>query len=233
MLHSLLIANDPAHNLEELLNKIAVESNSGVYKDIRSLWQSATKMAEQQQQPVNIISSTRNNNLSSLLDRINTRGGRRQQQTSTNTTGSSSRYLTLGTNARAIDFSSKLIDLLQDGSRTNRNIQQQHQQQQKQQMIPRFIVNDMPKPLSGEDFTSGQVLYVPVNPRDFLSNIQWLDVLSAVEFETRSVVSDMEIINSERNVIDSQLHNLLTNWNATVAGDTGEWDTELVIEEFE
>ncbi len=76
-------------------------------------------------------------------------------------------------------------------------IQNERLQKQKNQMFPKFVLNDMPKPGPGRDFTSGQILNVPVNPRDILTDIQGLDVMSAAEFGTRDSISALSSLNSE------------------------------------
>ena len=111
-------------------------------------------------------------------------------------------------------------------------IQNERLQEQKRQMFPRFVLNDMPKPGPGKDFTNGQILYVPVNPRDILTDIQWLDVMSAVEYGTRDNINALSSLSSEQNAIDIKLRKLLTDWKDKVSS-TGECNTELVISEFE
>ncbi len=81
-------------------------------------------------------------------------------------------------------------------------IQNERLQKQKNQMFPKFVLNDMPKQGPVKDFTSGQMLYVPIDPRDILTDIQWLDVMSAVEYVTRDSISALSSLNSEQSTID-------------------------------
>ncbi|KAK8405437.1 hypothetical protein O3P69_001773 [Scylla paramamosain] len=100
-------------------------------------------------------------------------------------------------------------------------------------MFPKFVLNDMPKPGPGKDFTSGQILYVSINPRDILTDTQWLDFMSAVEYGTRDSISALSSLKSEQSAIDKKLRKLLSDWKDVVADNTGKWNTEMVISKFE
>ena len=223
MLNSLQIALDPARNLEDVMNRVVVDSNgNGMFKDSKGLFRPISELgsAESGNRNNNAMTTTiGGDNLSSLLNRLNNNKGTREGGVAPSS----------GLNSRSIDLSAQLIDLVQNKKRNARKIQNDRLQEQKNQMFPRFILNDMPKPGPGKDFTSGQTLYVPVNPRDILTDIQWLDVMSAVEYGTRDNISALSSLRSEQSTIDAKLRELLTEW--IESNDTG--NTELVISEFE
>ncbi|KAK8390685.1 hypothetical protein O3P69_010415 [Scylla paramamosain] len=100
-------------------------------------------------------------------------------------------------------------------------------------MFPKFVLNNMPKLGSGKDFTSGQILHFPNDPRDILTDIQWLDVMSAVEYVTRDSISALSSLNSKQSTIDKKLRKFLSDWKDMVMDNTGKWNTEMVISEFE
>lgn len=240
MLNSLQVAVDPARNLEDVMNRVVVDSNgNGMFKDSRGLFRSMSELGSAESGSNNNASvttmgmaalSTTGGNLSSLLNRLN-------NNKSTRVGGGGARggapSSSSGLNSRPIDLSTQLIDLVQNNKRNARKIQNERLQEQRNQMFPRFVLNDMPKPGSGKDFTNGQILYVPVNPRDILTDIQWLDVMSAVEYGTRDNINALSSLSSEQSAIDDKLRSLLTRWRNVVESDTAEWNTELVIEEFE
>ena len=212
MLNSLHIALDPARNLEDVMNRVVVDSNSnGMFRDSRGLFRPMSELGSMESG--NTTAAFGGGNLSSLLNRLNN---------NKSTIKSSS-----------VDLSKRLIDLVQSNKKNAKMIQNERLQEQKKHMFPRFVLNDMPKPEPGKDFTSGQILYVPVNPRDILTDIQWLDVMSAVEYGTRDSTSALSSLNLEQSDIDKRLRKLLCKWRNVVASDTTEWDTELVISEFE
>ena len=219
MLYSLQVALDPARNLEDVMNRVAVDSN-GMFKDSRGMFRPMSEIGSAESGSNNNVMAaeltTIGGNLSSLLNRLNkTNGGG------------------VAPSSNSINLSVQLIDLVQNNKKNARNIQNQRLQEQKNRMLPRFVLNGMPKPVSGKDFTSGQTLYVPVNPRDILTDIQWLDVMSAVEYGTRDTISALSSLSAEQSTIDTKLRKLLTRWRNLVASNTDQWNTELVIGEFE
>nr|BDT63243.1 MAG: wsv289-like protein [Hemigrapsus takanoi nimavirus]GBG35329.1 wsv289-like protein [Hemigrapsus takanoi nimavirus] len=241
MLNSLQVALDPARNLEDVMNRVVVDGNgNGVFIDSRGMFKPMSELGSAENGSNNNVLATtmgmaalttKDGNLSSLLNRLNnnksTRGG------GVRGVAPSSSSSSFGLNSRSIDLSTRLIDLVQNNKRNVRTIQNERLQEQKNQMFPRFVLNDMPKPGPGKDFTSGQILYVPVNPRDILTDIQWLDVMSAVEYGTRDSISALSSLSLEQRTIDDKLRTLLSKWKDMVVNNTNGWNTELVIGEFE
>lgn len=234
MYNSLILALDPSKNLDELMDKIAVESNSnGIYMDNRGLYQSVYEATSEGGDGKGIGGLERNaapsggvgvSDLATLLNRINTKA----RKTNTNPTGPAQTQEQGRDNlTRAIDFSSRLVGLIQDSKKTGMDIEQQQFMRQKQQMIPKYMLSEMPKPLPGKEYTSGQTLYVPVNPKEILTDIQWLSVLSDVEFGTRITANARESTNSQSKKIEGEMIKLLENWR------NDNWNADKTIETYE
>lgn len=229
MLNSLQVALDPAGNLEDIMNRVVVDSNSNaMIKDSRGLFRPMSEVGLAESNSDNIGTkrgmaalTSIDGNLSSLLNRLNkstknksTRNGDVRDFASSSS----------GVDSHSLDLSTQLIDLVQN-KKNARMIQNERLQEKKNQIFPRFVLNDMPKPGPGKDFTSGQILYVPVNPRDILTDIQWLDIMSAVEYGTRDNINTLSSLNSEQKKIDDELRKILSEWKNTS-------NTELIIDEL-
>lgn len=189
MQHSLQIALDPARNLQDVMNRVILDSNSnGMFKDSSGLFRPMTEF-DFEESSIDDKKSGELDQLSSLLNKLNNRSG-----------GASS-------------SSSNLTNLLQNNKNNERKIKIKRLQEQKSRMFPRSILSDMPNPVHGKDFTSGQILYVPFNPRDILTDIQWVDVMSVVEYSTRDQANALSSLNAEQCAIEKELRTLITNIN--------------------
>ena len=72
------------------------------------------------------------------------------------------------------------------------------------------------------NFSSAQELYVPVNPRHLLTDMQWLECLSAIESATRDSVQVSHHFQKEATDTTARLKDLLDAWQQFVKSVTDE-----------
>ncbi|AWM67201.1 capsid protein [White spot syndrome virus] len=135
-------------------------------------------------------------------------------------------------------FTSKLLNYIRDDGRKDRIKTNISETLKKYSRIPSyFIASKAQKPIPWKhtkdninlnkipedlNFSPAQNLFVPVNPRHILTDMQWLNCISIIETATRDSAIVMQSFQEQADKTTTQLEELLSQWNNIVSQVTDE-----------
>lgn len=239
MIDSAYVASDPARKLEEVIQRVSAEMNGyGVVVDRRGLMYS---MGEDEGTGAaaggsarGIGGETEPDRLKNILSKLNTSKMERTTNARTHQVKEGQQQQARLIEKEGIDFISRLDKIIKDSSSSinnnNSSIDRRNRRYIKNR-IPRFFFKGMPQPKNNAKFTEGHMLYVPVNPRDILTDVQWIDVLITVEHGTRDALNVLQNLNTKQREIHKNLSDLLLSWSHRIKIKTV--DVNDILKEFE
>lgn len=251
MIDSAYVASDPARKLEEVMQRVNSSMNGyGVVVDRRGLMYSMGEDVE----GAETVAATGGGaggtggetaSIKSILSKLNTSRMERTTAVTTKTPqereGQQQQNQAKMIKKEAIEFTSRLLENIKDSSSSMSSININSQIDKRNRRfiknrIPQFFFSGMPQPKNNAVFTGGHVLYVPVNPRDILTDVQWIDVLMTVEKGTRDAVTVLGSLSTKQKDIHARLRRLLIDWSNAINRElTDKRDSTLdfILKEFQ
>nr|BDV50245.1 MAG: wsv289-like protein [Chiromantes dehaani nimavirus] len=248
ILDSFYISLEPEQGVISILDRISGEQN-GVFLDAEGFGFSITRLTganilagrQQQQQGTGGTTST----LERLLSHLHSLGTEEQQQKQQRSREQQTDKQNIAKKKHSEQmkiirdssmFTTRLIKLIRDDDKSKRINNMVSEAVKSQQRTPPYMISAMTKPAKpvfgssglpatekpqSVNFSSAQYIYVPINPKHILTDMQWLECMSVIEAATRDFAKAVRDFEEAAGNNMAELNNLLHEWNEiVVAQDT-------------
>nr|BDT63494.1 MAG: wsv289-like protein [Sesarmops intermedium nimavirus]GBG35572.1 wsv289-like protein [Sesarmops intermedium nimavirus] len=243
ILDSFYISLEPEQGVISILDRISGEQN-GVFLDAEGFGFSITRLTganilagrQQQQQGTGGTTST----LERLLSHLHSLGTEEQQQKQQRSREQQTDKQNIAKKKHSEQmkiirdssmFTTRLIKLIRDDDKSKRINNMVSEAVKSQQRTPPYMISAMTKPAKpvfgssglpatekpqSVNFSSAQYIYVPINPKHILTDMQWLECMSVIEAATRDFAKAVRDFEEAAGKKMAELKKLLEDWNKIV-----------------